>query len=562
MKVEVIRLLKNNNLKNKKEINKSNKKLEKINNKITNLESKKELNKLDEYNLDKLKIQKKCLEHIVSSFETMTYEEARVEKALTSEKRRRYQILNGNMFSTILMICIPLAIYAFFNSLYNLIDQIMASQISKSAVSNIAVISQLKNSISAFGAGVAGGGAVLVARYYGSGELEHARKASANMLLISLIVSSIILLILVPFNYPILKIAQTPNIDFGVELYFILCMIELVFTSINSIFMGLEKIKGNSKKLLYLNVMMLLIKLFFNIIFIYGIKVDSIFYLEISSIIGQASLFIIAVFVMFGKKNMLQIKLANLKPKKLYIIPIIKLSIPIFLGKFVMNLGKAVVNALCGSFYGEVTDGLITGALGISNNLTGLVTSTTGVFEEGQSTVVSQNIGNRNLKRTTKAFKCAMISVAVICFIGFILVSFVFLNPITDLFAKAKAGEDIEKGLKLAKLVKQIYFFDCWSIPALGLTSVLLGLLYGYGKTFLSGILNFSRIGIRILTLIICHAAGMDYTAAGLSMGISNVLIALMSFVFLVFFLRNLKKKGYASMRLSDPEPIAKEFAL
>jgi Na+-driven multidrug efflux pump len=227
-----------------------------------------------------------------------------------------------------------------------------------------------------------------------------------------------------------------------------------------------------------------------------------------------------------------------------------------------MNLGKAVVNALCGSFYGEVTDGLITGALGISNNLTGLVTSTTGVFEEGQSTVVSQNIGNRNLKRTTKAFKCAMISVAVICFIGFILVSFVFLNPITDLFAKAKAGEDIEKGLKLAKLVKQIYFFDCWSIPALGLTSVLLGLLYGYGKTFLSGILNFSRIGIRILTLIICHAAGMDYTAAGLSMGISNVLIALMSFVFLVFFLRNLKKKGYASMRLSDPEPIAKEFAL
>jgi Na+-driven multidrug efflux pump len=227
-----------------------------------------------------------------------------------------------------------------------------------------------------------------------------------------------------------------------------------------------------------------------------------------------------------------------------------------------MNLGKAVVNGLCGSFYGEATQGLITGALGISNNLTGLVTSTTGVFEEGQSSVVSQNIGNRNLARTTKAFKASGLVVTIICLIGFILVSFVFLNPLTDLFAKAKADDDILKGQLLAKLVKEIYFYDCWSIPALGLTSVLLGLLYGYGKTFLSSILNFSRIGIRIITLAVCHSAGMNYTAAGLSMGISNVLIAILSLIFLIVFLRSLKKHGYANMKITDQGNINQTFIL
>ncbi len=541
------------------ELEKYSKKLTKLENKKTKLESKNELDKLEEYKLEKININIQCCKHIIESFSTLELKEAKVEKALTSEKKRRYQILNGNMLSTILMICIPLAIYAFFNSLYNLVDQIMANNISSKAVSNIAVISQLKNALNAFGAGLAGGGAVLVARYYGAGDIENAKKCSANLFLMSLMLSAIIIILLMPLAYPILALAQTPEIDNGVILYFDLCMVEMVFTAINNIFMGLEKIKGNSKKLLLLNVMMLMIKLVFNVLFIYGFEVKTIYFLEIASIIGQLSLFSIAIFVMFSRKNMLQITIPNMKPKMLYIKPIIKLSIPIFLGKFVMNIGKTIVNALCGGFYGEATDGLITGALGISNNLTGLVTSTTGVFEEGQSTVVSQNIGNKNLKRTMKAFKSALLSVAVICFIGFVLVSFVFLDPLTNLFTHVK---DQENGAKLAQYVKEIYFYDCWSIPALGLTSVLLGLLYGYGKTFLSSILNFSRIGIRILSLIICHGAGIDYRAAGISMGISNVLIAVMSFIFLVIFLIRLKKNGYKDLTLDMPEKEKEEFVL
>ncbi|MCR5786862.1 MAG: hypothetical protein K6G28_04105, partial [Acholeplasmatales bacterium] len=236
-------------------------KLERTNARIVKLEAKDKKNKLDEYKLDTLKINKLCYEHIIIEFSNKDYGSAKIEKALTSEKKRRYQILHGNILSTILMICLPLMLYQFFNSFYNIIDQIMASTIEQTAVSKIGVISQLKNSVSAFGAGVAGGGGVLVARYYGAGELEHARKSGANMFFISLVMSAVILLLMVPLAYPILKIAQTPDINNSTVMYFILCLIELVFVSIKNIFIGLEKRKGNSKKILVLNMSMLLNKL-------------------------------------------------------------------------------------------------------------------------------------------------------------------------------------------------------------------------------------------------------------------------------------------------------------
>ena len=533
--------------------------IEKINKKIDKINSKEKLSHCDLLRLDNLNQDLVCQKHLQTVL-NQNPESFRVEKAITKEKKKRYKILYGNLFTTILMICIPLMVYQFFNSFYNLLDQIMAANIEQTAVSKIAVISQLKNSISAFGLGVAGGGAVLVARFYGAGNIDEARKASSNMLFISCVVSALILVLLIPLAYPILKIAQTPDINSNTIMYFVMCLIELVIVSINNIFIGLEKTKGNSKKILYLNIGVLLIKLILNSIFVYVIKVDNIAYLELSTIIGQSVLFIIGVSIMFSKKNLLKISIKNMIPKKVYILPIIKLSVPIFFGKFVMNLGKTVVNALCGSFYGTATDGLITGALGVSNNLSGLVTSPVSVYEEGQSSIISQNIGNKNLKRTIKTFKTTCFIVLFFVVVGFILVRFVFLDQLTQLFSitKNKGTSD----LSMTDLIKQIFVYDCLSIPALGISACTLGILYGYGKTFLSGILNGSRILIRILSLIILHSAGMNYQAAGVSMGISNLLIGLLSVLAFIIFYVDLKKKGYQDLKLSDPEPEKIEFSL
>lgn len=534
-------------------------KIKKIDLKILKLKNKEKLNKFEEIKLEDLENEKICLVHL-EEVACEDFENLKIERAITKEKKKRYNILYGNLFSTILMICIPLMVYQFFNSFYNLLDQIMAANIAQTAVSKIGVISQLKNAVSAFGAGIAGGGSVLVARYYGAGNMDDARHSASNMLFISCFVSAIILLVLIPLAYPILKIAQTPDIDSNTITYFIMCLIELVAVSINNIFIGLEKIKGNSKKILYLNVLMLLVKLLLNSVFVYVIKVNNIAYLELSTIIGQSILLSIGIIIMFSKKNLLKLSIKQMLPKKDYILPIIKLSIPIFLGKFVMNIGKSIVNALCGSYYSEATGGLITGALAVSNNLSGLVTSPVSVYEEGQSSIISQNIGNKNIRRTMDVFRTTCLIVLFFVVLGFVLVRFVFLDELTNLFSITNNETNSE--ISMTDLIKQIFMFDCLSIPALGLASAVLGVLYGYGKTFLSGILNGSRILIRIISLIVLHACGINYKAAGISMGISNILIGLLSLIAFIIFYVNLRKKGYQGMYLTDKRIEKEKFEL
>ena len=540
-------------------------KLEKINEKLSKIDE-------ESYQYEKLYTNKIYYQKMIQLYESdMDEKRINVEKSLSKEKKKRYLILYGKMVPIILSICMPLAIYALFNSFYGLLDSIMATNVSQNAVSKISIISQVKNTLSAFGAGVASGGAVLVARYYGAGNIEKAKHAASNMLVIEGIMMILTLALLIPLSEPILVFAQTPDISADIVIYFILVLVEICILSFNNMFIALEKVKGNSRKIFMLNIMVLVIKLLLNVLFIYIIKVDTIIYLEVATITGQFVLMTVGMFILFGNKNMLKIEREYIRPKKEYIVPIIKLSIPIFLGKFVMNLGKTIVNSLCGLFYGVETNGLIVGALAISNNLSGLVTSPTGVFEEGESSMISQNIGNKNLKRTIKLFIRAFVICMIITVVGFVLVRFIFLDKLTDLFIVKKDVSMLSEEERLAfeasqavlpKYIKEIFIYDSLSIPALGLASTVLGLLYGYGKTFLSSILNFSRIAVRIISLTICHAVGMNYQAAGVSMGISNILIGVMSATFLIIFLVRLKKKGFQGMKITDPEPIKEQFVL
>ena len=190
----------------------------------------------------------------------------------------------------------------------------------------------------------------------------------------------------------------------------------------------------------------------------------------------------------------------------------------------------------------------------------GLITSPTNSFEEGGSSIASQNVGNGNMKRAAKSFIHTLIVSTIISVLGYVLLRFVFINNIVDLFTSADAKSDAYK-----EMVKEIFVWDSLSIIALGVTAPVLGLLYGFGQTGLSTVLNLSRIGSRILFLITVHAVNPSLSptlCAGLSMGISNTIILILSLLFaLIFFLR-IKKNGYKGMRFSDEEPEVSELVM
>ena len=159
------------------------------------------------------------------------------------DERRRHRILNGNMWTVIITICAPLFIYNFFNSFYSLIDAVFANAISTGAVSSVAALGQIKNLLSSFAAGIAGGGAILVARRFGAGEFDEARKY-ANVLVSIIIVLVIILaVVLLPLAYHICRISGISEAQAAASTgYFMIQIAELMVIAFNNVFISFSAV--------------------------------------------------------------------------------------------------------------------------------------------------------------------------------------------------------------------------------------------------------------------------------------------------------------------------------
>ena len=462
------------------------------------------------------------------------------------EKARRL-ILTGNIWRVVISITMPLFFYQLINSFYSLVDQIMVAQIGQDSVSAVATLTQIKGCIMAFGSGLASGGAIIVSRMYGAGKIDEAKKNANVMFSIALITSLLILLVFLPTSTAILRLCHVPSELIGIsDLYFKLQLIEQVIIIFNGIFIGLEKSKGNTKIIFVTNIIIMLVKLLLNTVLIYGFKVTNLAWVEFASIVSQLVLFVIAVTKLFNKSNIFRISFKTLSFKWSYVKKILLISLPLFLGKFVINLGKVAVNAMC-----EVYGALTVGALGISNNMCGVITNPGNSMEDSESSIVSQNLGNKNMKRTIKVFWVCMAIMAIWSVIGFLCVRVFFQDQILNLFNTKNTSPEF------IQMIKDIFYYDCLTIPSLAINAIILGLLYGYGQTFLATVNNILRIATRIGTLWYLQTFHPEIgaQAAGISMGISNICIAVFAIIFLIIFLIKIKIKGYKGMKLSDPEP-------
>lgn len=487
------------------------------------------------------------------------------------DDKRRDKILNGNMWTVIVAICAPLFIYNLFNSFYSLIDAVFANAISTDSVSSVAALGQIKNLLSSFSSGIAAGGAIIVARKFGAGDYEKARKNANVLFSIICVVGAALALFCIPLAYPICRLSGISNQQaLSATSYFIVQIVELIFVAFNNVFIALQKSKGNTKSIFYLNILGMMVKLLLNVLFIYVFHVNQIIWIAIATLSAQVVLFLILGAMMIRKNNIFRISVKEFSLSWAYVKPILIMSVPIFVGKFVFSFGKVAVNSIFGSRYleilksqidlsdpmavaaAEASAGLVVGALSVSNNLNGIATTPINSFEEGESTIVSQNLGNKNLKRALEAFWKTFIMATALGLIGWILIRFIFQGALIGLFS---GSENPDQAEEFMRYVRQIHNYDSWSIPSLAVNSAVLGVLYGFGKTRIAMFINIARafvFRIPVLLILLYCFPELGVECAGLSMGISNVCIALMSVVCLVVFLIGIKKKGYQGMRINQ----------
>lgn len=449
------------------------------------------------------------------------------------ENKRINQIVNGNLWKTVLILSLPLAIYEVFNYLYSFIDLWLVSGLDTNLVISVSFINEIRLAVTAFGGSLAAAGAVIVAKAYASNQIDVARKNAAQTFLLTMISSGIVILIMILFGEPILRFFGANNeiIENGLP-YYQLQMITTFFVAINSIFIGMEKAKGNTKNVLYINLAVMLIKLAVSYFWVKSFS-GGLKELAISTLISQILLMVIGLLILFNKKITLHIDVKELKLERKIIIPILVLALPIFLGKFLFNMGKVLINGIALQYHPYAV-----AALSICGQVFGLFSQTASVLHDSEMSIVSQNLGQEKTNRAIKTYMISLLYALIITLTGLVVCHFLLDNILSIL------GDFTQEQLVV---IKTIYKFEQFSLIFSAVISVVSGLFIGFKKTKVVFWINIMRVIIfrlPILWLMFTFSKTKPYWHVGFVMLLSNSLTAILALIFAYLFIRSVKIYG------------------
>lgn len=454
--------------------------------------------------------------------------------SLTDKERRfREFVLNGNMWRVVFYVCIPLAAYQGFAQLFNILDSIMASHISTAAVSAVAYLSQITAMISAFGNGLAIGAGIKISSAYGAGDYELVKRRVSTVYAVCIVLGGLILALILPFCESFLRLSGTPDalIDVG-KTYFSVSLGATVLSFFNTIFISIERSRGHSGKILVINISVMIIKFLLTAYFVY-VKNGDVVSIALATLISQAVFLIAALFNMnIGSKSAFGFSVRSISMKKDCIVPVLLKSYPVVIEKAAFAFGKLIVNAMS-VVYGDST----VGALGISNNIGGIATSLQNGFQDGGAAIISQNIGGGKTKRAIDAFYKIMI-VCVVLGGVFMAATLLERDFISGLFAENDESFRI--------LISEIYSYEALGAVMLGINAAVMALLYGFGYTKLTLVLNASRVLVFRIPVLwyLQNFTNVGAKSVGIVMMISNISVGFFALIAAYAVIKRMKKQG------------------
>lgn len=455
-----------------------------------------------------------------------------MEAVSERELKKRNLILNGSIIKAIFLIAIPILFYNLCNYLYGIYDMMVVQKANIGDAADVVVLDQIRHMIEQVGGSLATGGGILIARRIGAGEHDRARVCANTLFTLALVVAALTMLF-IPFAKPFLTLLRTDKSTIDNALgYFNVQMLILMVCTINTAIIAIERSKGNTAILLILNLGVIFIKISLSTLFAFGpFHGVTITWLGVATLIAQSFMLISGLILVTKKNNMLRIWFNTLNLKRENLALIIKLSLPVFIGRFLFHFGKVYINSAATTFYGKKA----VGALGISNTMAGLVTNMVNSFEDAGSTIVSQNYGNKNGKRIRSFFWQNFIIIESVAVIG-MAVCFILKASIARFFAP----NDIE----YQKMIVVIFRWECVDLIFTGVGGIANAIFYGFGKTRITMAISMLNIFLfRIPTLLILKKlVHMNYEACGVAMFVSNTCAGLISITTATIFILTLHK--------------------
>ncbi|MBR6840293.1 MAG: MATE family efflux transporter [Oscillospiraceae bacterium] len=454
-------------------------------------------------------------------------------KAELNSRDRRYldMSLNAPMWKVVLYIGTPLALYQGLAAIFTILDTMMASHISKESVSAVAYLAQLNLLLSSVGGGLAVGAGIQISRAYGEGDFLLVRKRVSTLYTISLAVGLLMLTVILPLTDRFLRLAGTPDelVAVGRE-YFIIQLFVMVVNFLNSVYIAVERARGNARRIFLLNLAVIAVKLTLTAVFVYGLN-SGLSMIAVASLCSELTMFCFAVRYSLIGGSAFSVSARAVEFSRRVSAPMIRQSLPVIAEKALFAFGKTIVNSMC-TIYGA----LMVGAMGVSNNLGGITTNPQNGYQQGSSAIISQNFGAGRFRRVLDAFYA---TAAINMLLG-ALISGLELWQLHFLSGLFDGGSE-----EFRSMIALVYRYEALGAVPLGFNAAVMALLYGLGKTKLTLVLNFSRVFVFRIPVFwfLQHCTHVGQASVGIVMMVSNISVAVAAGIAAVIVIRRFKQE-------------------
>ena len=360
------------------------------------------------------------------------------ERAAGAPKKGRVDFLNGPPWKQILLFALPLMLSSVLQQMYNTVASIIVGKgVSHVALAAVGISGTYTRVLTSMFMGIAMGGNVLIAQYYGARDKEGLSKATHSAIFLSVsagIVLSTIGIIMTP---TFLRWAGTPDDVFPLaQTYMRIVFSGITFQMTYNMLASFLRGMGDSRTQLYVLMITSVVNAalcwLFVIVFEMGVAGSGL-----ANVISQI-LSVVIIFFLLQKNDWTRISLKKIRLHKLQTLDLLRIGVPTAVQQVIMSLTGTIV---MGNITPHGTAAIAGNSVG--NTLDMYVGMPVSSLNMTVTPFAAQNIGGNRMDRVRLAAKqvVAMNLGISIVFVSTILIfSRTFLGIFTDDAATIAAG--------------------------------------------------------------------------------------------------------------------------
>ena len=431
-----------------------------------------------------------------------------------------------NIDKALFKLGIPMVISLLVAALYNVVDTYFVSSLGKEAVAAVSVAFPIQLIFLGIGLTFGAGAGSYISRLLGGNNKKEASIVATVALISSAILGIITAIVLFCYLEGVLKfMGAIPSIMEISKSYTGIFIVGGILGAINVTLGNLVVAQGAAKISLKAMLSGSISNMVLDPIFIFGLNLG-VRGAAIATLIARVITSLMYLIYFIGDKNLIEIKLSNLKPTLTIYKEVLNIGISMLILQILQTISISKIS-YAASFYGEEA----IAAMGIVLRIVTLGTNVVFGYMKGLQPLAGFNYGAKNYERVREAIKASIKWTSVFCIV-WTLIIYVFAPSILSIF-----GTD-ENVLNIA-------------VPALR-AGVIMFITFGFQFTYstlylsmgkaLGGIfLNSLRQGIVFIPIILLLPKFMGLNGVIYAQAISDLITTIITIPFAISIHKKLR---------------------